>query len=30
MDAGGVRQSRRFVFLRDARAPGPYVGPHPD
>ena len=29
MEAGGVRVLRRFVFVRDARAPSPYVGPHP-
>jgi flagellar hook capping protein FlgD len=30
MEADGVRVLRRFVFVRDAHAPAPYVGPHPD
>jgi hypothetical protein len=30
MEAGGTRVLRRFVFVRDARAPSPYFGPHPD
>ena len=29
MEADGVRVLRHFVFVRDARAPTPYYGPHP-
>lgn len=30
MEAEGARQARRFVFVRDAGASGPYYGPHPE
>jgi len=30
MESEGAHVVRRFVFVRDAAAAGPYSGPHPD